>query len=176
MWSPSKIWRVLEVFHCVSLIRRVLSLFQNLCSTLPYPLSKTKGSATFIVYRNRSVFDATSLYMFLEDLGNVIINEHAKLAPRASYGHFANTFYSHRASAQSQISVKHHITRLKGIGELRDALWPARYSPSGSEKLGNQLQTRRRHFRKVVRSYFVEGEEEPRAGGLHKTHKAHSNE
>ncbi|MCJ1460939.1 hypothetical protein MMC28_011321 [Mycoblastus sanguinarius] len=94
---------------------------------------ESQGSAAFIVYGNHSVFDATSLSMFLEDLGNVLINERVKLSPRASYNLFANAYYSHRASVQSQTSLKNHVTRLKGIGKLRDALWPARYSSQALE-------------------------------------------
>ena len=89
---------------------------------------ESQGSAAFIVYGNHSVFDATSLSMFLEDLGNVLINHPPKLPSRTSYSLFANAYYSHRASVQSQISLKHHVSHLKGISGLRDALWPARYS------------------------------------------------
>lgn len=88
---------------------------------------ESEGSAAFAVYGNHSVFDATSLSIFLEDLENSLINDRAALPPRTSYNLFANAYYSHRASIQSQISLKHHISRLKGIGELRNALWPTRY-------------------------------------------------
>ena len=90
---------------------------------------ESQGSAAFIIYGNHSVFDATSLSMFLEDLEKVLINEREVLPQRTSYSHFANAYYSHRTSVQSQISLKYHISRLKGIGELRDALWPRRYNP-----------------------------------------------
>ncbi|MCJ1299001.1 hypothetical protein MMC08_001792 [Hypocenomyce scalaris] len=94
---------------------------------------ESQGSAAFIVYGNHSVFDASSLSLFLEDLGNVLINERVKLPPRASYSLFANAYYSNRASVQSQISLKNHVSRLKGIGKLRDALWPVRYSSQALE-------------------------------------------
>ena len=97
---------------------------------------ESQGSAAFVVYGNHSVFDATSLSMFLEDLETVLINQRAILPPRISYSLFANAYYSHRASLQSQISLKHHVSRLKGIGELRDALWPTRYSPQVLEGEG----------------------------------------
>lgn len=93
-------------------------------------------SSAFILYGNHSVFDATSLSMFLEDLENLLINERAVLAPRTPYSLFANAYYCHRVSIQSQISLGHHVSRLKSIGELRDALWPTRYSfqvPEGKE-------------------------------------------
>lgn len=89
---------------------------------------ESQGSAAFVVYGNHSVYDATSFSMFLEDLGNVLINERALLPPRTSYNLFANAYYSHRTSVQSQISLKHHASRLKGLGELRHALWPTRHS------------------------------------------------
>ena len=92
-------------------------------------LVESQGSAAFVVYGNHSVFDATSLSMFLKDLEDVLINERAAIPARTPYSLFANAYYSHRASVQSQISLKHHVSRLKGIGELRDALWPNRYSP-----------------------------------------------
>lgn len=85
---------------------------------------ESQGTAAFIVYGNHSVFDATSLFMFLEDLQSSLINESAEVALRTSYGLFANAYFSHRASVQSQISLKHHVSRLRGIGKLRDALWP----------------------------------------------------
>ena len=90
---------------------------------------ESQGSAAFIVYGNHSVFDATSLSMFLEDLQRLLINESAVIPPRTSYSLFANAYYSHRASIQSQISLKYHVSRLRGIGKLRDALWPTSYSP-----------------------------------------------
>lgn len=85
---------------------------------------ESQGTAAFIVYGNHSVFDATSLSMFLEDLQSSLINESAVIPLRTSYSLFANAYYSHRASVQSQISLKHHVSRLRGIGKLRDALWP----------------------------------------------------
>ena len=89
---------------------------------------ESQGSAAFIVYGNHSVFDATSLSMFLEDLQRLLINESAVIPPRTSYSLFANTYYSYRVSTQSRISLKHHISRLRGIGKLRDALWPTNCS------------------------------------------------
>lgn len=85
---------------------------------------ESQGTAAFIVYGNHSVFDATSLSMFLEDLQRLLIDESAEVPLRTSYSLFANAYFSHRASVQSQISLKHHISRLRGIGKLRDALWP----------------------------------------------------
>lgn len=85
---------------------------------------ESQGSAAFIVYGNHSVFDAISISMFQEDLQSLLINESAVIPPRTSYSIFANAYYSHRASVQSQISLKHHVSRLRGIGKLRDALWP----------------------------------------------------
>ncbi len=90
-------------------------------------------NAAFIVYGNHSVFDATSLSMFTEDLEKLLINEHAVLSPRTPYSLFANAYYSHRASIQSQISLGHHVSRLKSIGELRGALWPTRSSSQAQE-------------------------------------------
>ena len=89
---------------------------------------ESQGSAAFIVYGNHSVFDATSLSMFLDDLQSLLINQSAVIPPRTSYSLFANAYYSYRASVQSQISLKHHVSRLRGIGKLRDALWPTSYS------------------------------------------------
>ena len=89
---------------------------------------ESKGSAAFIVYGNHSVFDATSLSMFLEDLQSFLINGSAVIPRRTSCSLFANAYYSHRASVQSQISLKHHVSRLVGIGKLGDALWPTRFS------------------------------------------------
>ena len=88
---------------------------------------KSRGSAAFIVYGNHSIFDATSLSMFLEDLENVLIDQAAKIPSRTSYSLFANAYHSHRASVQSQTSLNYHVSRLNGISGLRDALWPARY-------------------------------------------------
>lgn len=89
---------------------------------------ESKDSAAFVVYGNHSVFDATSLSMFLEDLESSLINDRAAPPPRISYSLFANAYYSHRVSVQSQISLRHHISRLKGIGKLRKALWPIQYN------------------------------------------------
>ena len=94
---------------------------------------ESQGSAAFIVYGNHSVFDATSLSMFIEDLQNLLINERVVTPRRPSYSLFANAYYSHRASVQSQISLQHHVSRLRGIGELRDALWPTSYSSHVSQ-------------------------------------------
>ena len=108
-------------------------------NTLPAPVPlfhitvsfvESQGSAAFIVYANHSVFDATSLSMFLEDFGNVLVNHVPELPSRTSYSLFAKAYHSHRASLRSQISLKHHISRLKGISGLRDALWPVRSSSS----------------------------------------------
>ena len=99
---------------------------------------ESQGSAAFIVYGNHSVFDATSLSMFLEDLQSLLINGSAVVSPRPSYSLFANAYYSHRASVQSQISLKHHVSRLKGIGKLRDALWPTSCSSQVLEGEGDQ--------------------------------------
>ena len=89
---------------------------------------ESEGSAALIVYGNHSVFDATSLSMFLQDLQSLLINESAVIPQRTSYSLFADAYYSHRASIKSQISLKHHVSRLRGIGKLRDALWPTSYS------------------------------------------------
>ena len=102
---------------------------------------ESQRSAAFVVYGNHSVFDATSLSMFLEDLDKMLVNERAVLPTRTSYSLFAIAYHSHRASVQSQISLKHHVSRLKGIGELRDALWPTRYSSQvmKGEKTSHEL-------------------------------------
>ena len=97
---------------------------------------ESQGSAAFIVYGNHSVFDATSLSMFLEDLQRLLINESAVIPLRTSYSLFANAYYSHRASVQSQISLKYHVSRLRGIGKLRDALWPTSCSSQVLESEG----------------------------------------
>lgn len=89
---------------------------------------ESQGSAAFMVYGNHSVFDATSISIFQQDLQSLLINESGVIPPRTSYSLFANAYYSHRASVQSQVSLKHHLSRLRGIGKLRDALWPKSYS------------------------------------------------
>ena len=155
---------------------------ENITSSPAPPFQSTvsfmesQGSAAFIVYGNHSVFDATSLSMFLEDLQSLLIDESAAIPPRTPYRLFANAYYSRRASLQSQISLKHHVSRRRGIAKLRDALWPTNYSSQALEDKGTSHGHDESSPKNSCDHILLEGRMSKGVKGLYKTRQGQPNE
>ncbi|KAL8882948.1 MAG: hypothetical protein Q9198_000124 [Flavoplaca austrocitrina] len=83
--------------------------------------TKTTG---LMILANHSLFDAISIQGFNQDLEANISGGHAS-GPWTDYKLFADIFYQNRTSIPAQTSVAYHVNRLRGIGPLREVVWPA---------------------------------------------------
>lgn len=84
---------------------------------------KSTGATGLMILAHHSLYDAISLQGFNQDLGANIAGEHAS-EPWTEYKLFADTFYQNRTSIVAQSSVAFHVNRLRGIGSLREVIWP----------------------------------------------------
>ncbi|KAL8991730.1 MAG: hypothetical protein Q9169_007703, partial [Polycauliona sp. 2 TL-2023] len=82
-------------------------------------------SAGFAIYGDHSTFDAHSvLSLFLEDLIRALGDPGKPLPPRPTYSLFAKSYYNYRSSVPAQLSLDYHVSRLQGISQRKEGLWP----------------------------------------------------
>ncbi|KAL9005316.1 MAG: hypothetical protein Q9188_001907 [Gyalolechia gomerana] len=82
-------------------------------------------SAGFVVYGDHSTYDAHSvLSLFAEDLTRALSNPGTQLPSRPKYSLFANSYYNHRTSIPAQLKLEQYASRIKGIAQRREGLWP----------------------------------------------------
>ena len=72
---------------------------------------------------HHSTFDAISLGAFNRDL-EANVQDEATIESYTNYKLFADLFYQHRNSNVAQKAIAFHIDRLRGIGLLRESIWP----------------------------------------------------
>ena len=85
---------------------------------------KSTGATGLMILAHHALYDAISLQGFNQDLGaNVSGDQASELW--TEYKLFADTFYQNRTSLLAQNSVTFHVNRLRGIGSLREVIWPA---------------------------------------------------
>lgn len=76
-----------------------------------------------------SNFDAISYEMFLEDLDALLINPEVTLTPRVPYKAWADSYYNLRHSEAAQKSLAWQVSRLKGVANHGNSLFPAQRAP-----------------------------------------------
>ncbi|KAL8735754.1 MAG: hypothetical protein Q9166_000617 [cf. Caloplaca sp. 2 TL-2023] len=95
------------------------------CPLARFAIASVKGtdSTGLQVLAHHSTYDAISFQAFRRDLEaniqNVPFSE-----PYTDYKLFADAFYQYTISIPAQLSVAYHVDRLRGIGSLREILWP----------------------------------------------------
>ncbi|KAL8941853.1 MAG: hypothetical protein Q9216_001997 [Gyalolechia sp. 2 TL-2023] len=82
-------------------------------------------SAGFVVYGDHSTYDAHSvLSLFAEDLARAMSNPGTPLPSRPKYSLFANSYFLNRTSIPAQLRLQEYASRIKGIAQRREGLWP----------------------------------------------------
>ena len=88
-------------------------------------LIEATQSAGFVVYADHSCYDAHSvLALFIEDLGKALNDAAVTLPVRPKYDLFANSYYNYRSSVPAQLNLRYYTSRIKGIAQRREGLWP----------------------------------------------------
>ncbi|KAI4182316.1 MAG: hypothetical protein LQ348_004869 [Seirophora lacunosa] len=85
---------------------------------------RSTGCTGLMMLAHHVLFDAISLRCFIQDLAANISGDHPVREPWTDYKLFADTFYQNRTSIPAQTSVAFHVNRLRGIGSLREVIWP----------------------------------------------------
>ena len=81
-----------------------------------------------VMLAHHSTFDAISLQAFSRDLEANIRNDGVS-EPYTNYKLFADTYYQYSSSIPAQLSIAYHVNRLRGLGSLRENLWPPQRCP-----------------------------------------------
>lgn len=89
---------------------------------------KDTDSTGIMMLVHHVTFDAISLQAFKRDLEANIRAEQMS-EPCTTYKLFADIFYQHCSSIPAQTSVGYHVNRLRGIGRLRESIWPPQRCP-----------------------------------------------
>ena len=90
----------------------------------------SESNCAGLVYQGQhSVFDGISLPIFLEDLNTLLISPTKILKPHVPYKAWADSMYLLQDSALAQQSVTWQATRLHGISDHPEALFPKQIAP-----------------------------------------------
>lgn len=83
---------------------------------------KSTKTVGIVVLANHAIYDAVSITRWAKDLGGLILGRDiARVIPHKA---FAEAYYLHRTSLVAKLAIDHHVDRLRGIGAMRQALWP----------------------------------------------------
>ncbi|KAL9011226.1 MAG: hypothetical protein Q9173_003910 [Seirophora scorigena] len=85
---------------------------------------RSTGCTGLMMLAHHTLFDAISFRRFIQDLAANISGDHPAREAWTDYKLFADTFYQNRTSIPAQTSVAFHVNRLRGIGSLREVIWP----------------------------------------------------
>ena len=81
--------------------------------------TKTVG---LVILINHGIFDAASLTAWIKDVEAMILG--TSVVKRIHHKAFAEAYYLHQTSLAAKLATDDHVERLRGIGSMRDALWP----------------------------------------------------
>ena len=95
---------------------------------------KNSGSSAFVLVGNHAAYDNLSMDLLLSDLETALSHrltaENVLQAPgHIPFKEFADRYYHFRYTQDAREAAIFHATRLRGIGDLQDSLWPKARAP-----------------------------------------------
>ena len=99
---------------------------------------KDTGAAGVMLQLHHSIFDATSLKAWQDDLHNILCGkDESHSIQQTLIKQYADAYYLYRNSHLGAASMAFHINRVRGISGLKEGLWPKQRAPQwfiGSEE------------------------------------------
>lgn len=87
-------------------------------------IAKLKSTNTMglVTLFNHSIYDAVSVKSWAKDMKALIMG--STIARRIPHKAFAEAYYLYQTSLAAKMATDYHLKRLRGIGSMRNALWP----------------------------------------------------
>jgi hypothetical protein len=95
---------------------------------------KNSDTSAFVLVGNHAVFDNISMDLLFSDLETALsqnfpVKNIPPVPSHIPFKQFADQYYQFRSGKDAQEAVNFHTTRLRGIGDLQESLWPKSRAP-----------------------------------------------